>query len=105
MVTSMANLFKWFKDVCKGRLPPEVAQCEFGCEIQAQPGRSTMNGKMLGFLTAALMAAPMAANAQFMYDFTGVITDSNGGPDHVPSPSDRRSAVRSRSTMPMAIRL
>ncbi len=36
-----------------------------------------MNGKILGFLTAALMAAPLAANAQFTYDFTGVITSSN----------------------------
>ena len=36
-----------------------------------------MNGKILGFLTAVLMAAPMAANAQFTYDFTGVITSSN----------------------------
>jgi hypothetical protein len=36
-----------------------------------------MNGKILGFLTAVLMAAPMAANAQFMYDFTGVITSSS----------------------------
>ena len=42
-----------------------------------------MNGKMLGFLTAVLMAAPIAANAQFMYDFTGVITASNGAPDRI----------------------
>ena len=33
-----------------------------------------MNGKILGFLTAVLMAAPMAANAQFTYDYTGVVT-------------------------------
>jgi hypothetical protein len=36
-----------------------------------------MNGKILGFLIAALMAAPMVANAQFTYNFTGVITSSN----------------------------
>ena len=30
-----------------------------------------MNVKFLGFLTAALMAAPLAANAQYVYTYTG----------------------------------
>ncbi len=34
----MAKLFKWFKDVWKGPLtldvPPDLAQCEFGCRVQ-----------------------------------------------------------------------
>jgi hypothetical protein len=44
-----------------------------------------MNGKILGFLIAALMAAPMAANAQFTYDYTGVITSSNDDQDPIGS--------------------
>jgi hypothetical protein len=35
-----------------------------------------MNGKILGFLTAALMAGPMAANAQYVYTYTGENFDS-----------------------------
>jgi hypothetical protein len=39
MVTKMAKLFKWFKDTWKGSLaadvPPELAQCEFECKVQA----------------------------------------------------------------------
>jgi hypothetical protein len=39
-----------------------------------------MNGKRLGLLAVALLAGPIAANADesVMYDFTGVVTSETG---------------------------
>jgi hypothetical protein len=37
-----------------------------------------MNAKNLGFFAAALLGTSMAANAQVVYDFTGVVTNTEG---------------------------
>jgi hypothetical protein len=37
-----------------------------------------MNAKIPGFFAAALLGASMAANAQVVYDFTGVVADTEG---------------------------
>jgi hypothetical protein len=45
-----------------------------------------MKAKILGFLTAALLASPMAANAQDVYDYTGAITHDSSCSECSPIP-------------------